>query len=517
MFLLFFPANTLCGRDNDGTLVSNSSLCDLTLVQATEMLRKREISSVELTEAFIRKIEANRWVNAFITESFDFAMVQAKRSDELLSGSASSVKSANQFSTSPRRLEGAPLGIKDLYCTKGIRTTAGSKILENFVPQYESTVTQNLLNEGAVFLGKLNMDEFAMGSANITSYYGNVINPLRSSNFPDKNLVPGGSSGGSSASVAAHMVLAATASDTGGSIRQPASLTGTVGIKPTYGLCSRYGMVALASSLDQAGPIARNVRDAALMLSVMASFDAKDSTSIPRIETDYLANLCPGNIKGLKIGLPREFFENLPDELSKVLAKNVETLKALGAELVDISLKNIKYSLAVYYVIQPAEASSNLARYDGVRYGVRAENIHNLTEMYQATRRNGFGAEARRRIFIGTFVLSKGGYDSYYVRAKKVQRRIQEDFCEAFKQVDVIFSPTTMGPAFGFDDIESMSTIDMYMNDIFTVPLNLAGLPGISVKGGTLSDGLPIGVQFIGPRLSEQRLFDVACALEDAN
>ncbi|MDR0625583.1 MAG: Asp-tRNA(Asn)/Glu-tRNA(Gln) amidotransferase subunit GatA [Holosporales bacterium] len=494
-------------------------LCGLTLVQATDKLRRGEISSVELTEAFIKKIEGNRKLNAFITETFDVALRQAKQSDAKLCAARASSKNsaASSSSTSVGKLEGAPLGIKDLFCTKGIRTTAGSKILENFVPPYESTVTQNLLDEGAVFLGKTNMDEFAMGSSNITSYYGNVISPIRSTKFPEKDLVPGGSSGGSSAAVAAHMVLAATASDTGGSIRQPASFTGTVGIKPTYGLCSRYGMMALASSLDQAGPIARDVRDAALMLSVMASFDPKDSTSVPRPRTDYLADLTPSKTKGLKVGLPIECFENLSEELSNVMQNNIEILKGLGAEFFDVSLKNLKYALPVYYIIQPAEASSNLARYDGVRYGVRAENARDLSEMYTKTRSEGFGREVRRRIFNGTFVLSKGGYDSYYVTAQKVLQCIQNDFCEAFKRVDVLFLPTTTGGAFGIEEGANMSPIDMYLNDIFTVSVNLAGLPGISVNGGFSSDGLPLGVQFVGQKFSEQRLLNIAGTIEEAH
>ncbi|MDR3285642.1 MAG: Asp-tRNA(Asn)/Glu-tRNA(Gln) amidotransferase subunit GatA [Holosporales bacterium] len=481
-----------------------NDLCNLTLVEAVKNLKEKKNSSVELTQAFILESEKQRHLNVFITETFDHALMQAKKSDE-------KIKAGNAG-----KLEGAPLGIKDLYCTKGIRTTAGSKILENFIPQYESTVSQNLLNEGAVFLGKTNMDEFAMGSSNITSYYGNVISPIRSKKFPEKDLVPGGSSGGSAAAVAAHMVLSSTASDTGGSIRQPASFTGTVGIKPTYGLCSRYGMIALASSLDQAGPIARDVRDAALMLSVMASFDKNDSTSLPGERLDYLANLKP-SAKGIKIGLPFECFENLSEDLNRVLKENIEILKGLGAEFIEISLKNLKYALPAYYIIQPAEASSNLARYDGVRFGFRVENPKNLSDMYKETRRIGFGKEVRRRIFIGTFVLSKGGYDSYYILAKKVQVKIKEDFDEAFKKVDLILAPTTTGGAFGTEEGNKMSNVDMYLNDIFTVSVNIAGFPGISIPGGQTGDGLPLGIQFIGPKLSEQRLFNVSAIVEDAH
>jgi aspartyl-tRNA(Asn)/glutamyl-tRNA(Gln) amidotransferase subunit A len=472
------------------------------LEEAVYRLRKKEVSSTDITRAFISKIEENRHLNAFITETFDHALRQAAESDaKIMAGTGG-------------KLEGAPLGIKDLFCTKGIRTTAGSRILENFVPQYESTVSQNLLNEGAVFLGKLNMDEFAMGSANITSYFGRVINPIRSTQTPEKDLVPGGSSGGSAATVAAHMVLAATASDTGGSVRQPASFTGTVGMKPTYGLCSRYGMMPLASSLDQAGPIARTVRDAALMLSVMSSFDEKDSTSIRVDRPDYLRNLVP-SVKGLKIGLLHEYFQDLSGDLLTVMQKNIDKLKALGAEIVEISLETLKYALPAYYVIQPAEASSNLAKYDGVHFGFREKTAATLRDLYMETRRNGFGKEVRRRIFIGTYVLSRDEYESYYLLAKKVQMKIQNGFKEAFEAVDVILTPTATGGAFGVEDGPKMSSVEMYLNDVFTVSVNLAGLPAIAIPGGHTSDGLPLGIQFIGPLLSEQLLFNVAAAIEE--
>lgn len=483
--------------------MSQNDLCSLGLTEARSKLEKKEVSSVELTQAFLDAMEQSRAMNAYITETPELALEQAQASDNARSQGTA------------RPLEGLPLAIKDLYCTKGVRTTAASHLLHNFVPPYESTVTQNLLDAGAVFLGKTNMDEFAMGSANLTSYFGPVISPIRSTAEPDKALVPGGSSGGSAAAVAGHLALAATASDTGGSIRQPASFTGTVGIKPTYGLCSRYGMVALASSLDQAGPITKSVRDCALMLSVMASYDPKDSTSLNVPIPQYLAALQP-TVKGMKIGMPKECFENLSEDLSRVMQNSIDVFKKLGAEVVSISLETLKYALPAYYVILPAEASSNLARYDGVRYGFRAPGIHTLKDMYTETRREGFGKEARRRIFIGTYVLSKGGYESYYVQAQKVRKKIEQDFTQAFTGVDLILMPTTTGGAFGIEEGPKMSSVEMYMNDIFTVSVNMAGLPGISLPGGQTTDGLPLGIQLIGPRLSEQQLFNAAAAFEDA-
>lgn len=474
----------------------------LSLVEARNALAARKISAVELTKAYLEAMEAQRGLNAFITETPDHALKQAQRSDDRLAKKEGG------------KLEGLPLGIKDLFCTKGVRTTAASKILGNFVPPYESTVTQNLLDEGAVFLGKLNMDEFAMGSANLTSAFGHVVSPLRSTKDPAKELVPGGSSGGSAVAVAARMALATTASDTGGSIRQPASFTGIVGIKPTYGRCSRYGMVAFGSSLDQAGPLARNVRDAALMLSVMASHDPKDSTSLDLPRADYLNALAP-SVKGLTIGLPEEYFEGLSPDVMRTMREVQATLERLGATFKKVHLAMLKYALPSYYVIAPAEASSNLARYDGVRYGFRAPGAHSLKEMYTETRHEGFGLEVKRRIMIGTFVLSKGGYDSYYTQALKVREKIKQEFAQAFTGVDLIMTPTATGPAFGLDEGEHMSTVDMYLNDVFTVSLNMAGLPGISIPGGRSEDGLPLGVQLIGPRLSEQRLFDAAAAFED--
>jgi aspartyl-tRNA(Asn)/glutamyl-tRNA(Gln) amidotransferase subunit A len=475
----------------------------LDLVSVREKLRSKELGAVELTEAYITAMQDARGLNAFITETPELAREQALLSEKkLMHGDG-------------RLLEGIPLGIKDLFCTKNVRTTAGSRMLEKFVPPYESTVTQNLLDEGAVFLGKTNMDEFAMGSSNTTSYFGPVISPVRSTEALDKDLVPGGSSGGSAAAVAAHIAIAATASDTGGSVRQPAAFTGTVGIKPTYGLCSRYGMVAYGSSLDQAGPITRTVRDAAIMLSVMAGYDAKDSTSrnVPR--KNYFDALQP-SAKGIKIGVPVEYFENLSEDVARVMHNSLDTLQRLGAERVDVSLKMLKYALPSYYVIAPAEASSNLARYDGVKYGFRAGNVKDVNDMYERTRRLGFGKEVRRRILMGTHVLSVAEYESYYVRAQKVRQKIKQEFENVFRTVDVIVTPTTTGGAFGVEEGPKMSAVDMYLNDIFTVSLNLAKIPGISVPAGVTRDGLPLGIQFIGPQLSEQQLFNVSAAFEDA-
>lgn len=483
--------------------MESHSLCHLGLLEARSKLLKKEISSVELTQAFLAAMAAARDKNVFITETADLALEQARRSDEAIAHGAAGA------------LEGLPLAINDLYCTQGVRTTAASRLLENFIPPYESTVTQNLRDAGAVFLGKTNMDEFAMGSANLTSYFGPVISPVRSQSEPEKDLVPGGSSGGSAAAVAGHLALAATASDTGGSIRQPASFTGTVGIKPTYGLCSRYGMVALASSLDQAGPITKSVRDAALMLSVMASYDPQDSTSLNIPYPQYLDALHP-SVKGMKLGLPKECFENLAPDIARVMEQSVELFKRLGADVIECSLPNLRYALPAYYVIMPAEASSNLARYDGVRYGFRSPADNTLKGMYGETRREGFGREARRRIFIGTYVLSKGGYESYYVRAQKVRRRIEQDFTTAFEEIDLILMPTTTGGAFGVEEGPKMGAVEMYLNDIFTVSVNMAWLPGISIPAGVSSDGLPLGIQLVGPRLSEQTLFNAAAAFEDA-
>jgi aspartyl-tRNA(Asn)/glutamyl-tRNA(Gln) amidotransferase subunit A len=410
-------------------------------------------------------------------------------------------------------LEGAPLGIKDLFCTKGVRATAGSRILGEFTPTYESTVTANLWRDGAVMLGKLNMDEFAMGSSNETSAFGPVINPWRSSGS-NRALSPGGSSGGSAAAVAAELVLGATATDTGGSIRQPASLTGTVGIKPTYGRCSRWGVVAFASSLDQAGPLARTVEDTAILLKSMSGHDPKDSTSLPVEVPDFPA-FVGKSVKGLRIGVPREYrVDSMPAEIDQLWARGIDWLKDAGCELIEVSLPHTKYALPAYYIIAPAEASSNLARYDGMRYGARVEGA-TLSDVYQLTRSAGFGDEVKRRVLIGTYVLSAGYYDAYYLKALKVRRRIADDFEAAFGEVDALLTPTAPSAAFGLGE-NTADPIAMYLNDIFTVTVNLAGLPAISVPGGLDGQGLPLGLQLIGRALDEGTLFSLGAALEKA-
>lgn len=473
----------------------------ITLSVAKEMLAKKECSSTELVQSFINKATAKSHLNCFITETFDDALNQAAKSDKrIASGNA-------------LPLDGLPIANKDLYCTQGIRTTAGSNILKNFVPPYESTVSGNLKKAGAISLGKLNMDEFAMGSANLNSAYGAVINPWRSASEPAKDLVPGGSSGGSGAAVAAGLCLGATASDTGGSIRQPAAFCGITGIKPTYGLCSRWGMVAFASSLDQAGPMAHTIADCALLLQHMASYDDKDATSLKVTIPDYAANLKPA-AKGLRVGLPKEYLEGLNQEGQDLLAKGINWLKAEGAEIVEVSLKITTAALPTYYIIAPAEASANLARYDGVRYGARVDSA-TLDDMYLSTRHDGFGAEVKRRIMIGTYVLSAGYYDAYYTRAQKVKKLISQDFDNAFEKVDVILTPTTPSAAFGLHD-NNNDPVAMYLNDIYTVTVNLAELPGISIPAGLSADGLPLGLQLIGPKLSEQLLFNVGLTLEQA-
>ena len=470
----------------------------LTIHETLDSLKNKEFSAVELTEAYLQNMEAGKHYNAYVTECADQALEQAKKADERYAAATN------------RSLEGIPLGIKDLFCTKGIRTTACSHILDNFIPPYESTVTANLLNDGAVFLGKLNMDEFAMGGSNETSYFGPVINPWSK----DKNLVPGGSSGGSAAAVAANMCAGATATDTGGSIREPAAFCGCVGIKPTYGRCSRYGIVAFASSLDQAGPIAKDVRDSAILLQSMAGFDEKDSTSYNQQVPDFESFLGK-DIKGLKIGLPKEYRpEGMNEEICAYWDKTAEALKTRGVELVEISLPHTKYALATYYVLAPAEASSNLARYDGIRYGLRVEG-ENLDKLYINTRTAGFGAEVRRRIMIGTYVLSAGYYDAYYIKAQKMRRLIHDDFVNAFKKCDVILTPTSPVTAFPIGD-ENMKNnpINMYLNDVFTVSVNLAGLPAISLPVGLSKDGLPYGMQVIGKAFDEGTVFSVADKIE---
>jgi aspartyl-tRNA(Asn)/glutamyl-tRNA(Gln) amidotransferase subunit A len=481
-------------------------LNELTISEAAAKLRAKEIKASELTEACLAAIEAgNPALNAFLAVTADKALAAAKESDKRI---------AAKSKTGVRALEGIPLGVKDLFCTKGVRTTAGSHVLGSFTPPYESTVTQNLWDAGAVMLGKLNMDEFAMGSSNETSYFGPCINPWRAANSVEK-LVPGGSSGGSAAAVAAGFCLGATASDTGGSIRQPAAFTGTVGIKPTYGRCSRWGMVAFASSLDQAGPIARSVKDAALLLQVMASHDPKDSTSTPKPMPDLEKELSQP-VKGLKIGIPKEYrVDGMAAEIGALWEKGIEIFKQAGAKIVNVSLPHTKTALPAYYIVAPAEASSNLARYDGVRYGFRA-NGKDIIGMYEETRAEGFGAEVKRRILIGTYVLSAGYYDAYYLKAQKVRSLIKRDFDEAFQAVDVILTPATPTPAFPLSSQGGSDPIAMYLNDIFTVTVNMAGLPGLVVPAGRSAEGLPLGLQIIGKPFDEGLVLRAGQLIEDA-
>jgi aspartyl-tRNA(Asn)/glutamyl-tRNA(Gln) amidotransferase subunit A len=479
-----------------------SDLTKLTLAGARQGLRSKQFSAAELASALIAAIvSGNRHLNAYVLPTPEIALRQAKDSDaRLAKGEA-------------RGLEGLPLGIKDLYCTKGVRTTACSNILGEFTPTYESTVTQNLWDAGAVMLGKLNNDEFAMGSSNETSRFGPVTNPWRRKGS-NVALVPGGSSGGSAAAVAADLCLAATATDTGGSIRQPAALTGTVGLKPTYGRCSRWGIVAFASSLDQAGPIAKTVRDAAIMLRHMASPDPRDSTCVDAPVPDYEAEVGK-SIKGLKVGVPKEYrSDGMPREIEELWQQGIAWMKAAGATLHDVSLPHTKYALPAYYIVAPAECSSNLARYDGVRYGLRKPG-KDLIDTYEETRAAGFGAEVRRRVLIGTYVLSAGYYDAYYLKAQQVRTLIKRDFDEAFEKVDVLLTPTTPGPAFGIGEV-SGDPLQMYLNDIFTVTVNMAGLPGISVPGGLSPEGTPLGLQLIGKPFDEATLFRAGQVIEDA-
>ena len=479
-----------------------SKLTDLTLAAARDGLRARDFSANEITKAHIDAIDkGNEALNAYILPVPDMALRMAESADKKIAGG------------DVRPLEGIPLGIKDLFCTRDVRTTACSHILDGFIPTYESTITQNLWDAGAVMLGKLNCDEFAMGSSNETSTYGPVINPWRreGSSTP---LVPGGSSGGSAAAVAAKLCLGATATDTGGSIRQPAALTGTVGIKPTYGRCSRWGIVAFASSLDQAGPLTRCVRDAAIMLGVMAGHDPKDSTSVDLPVPDYEAAL-GGGVKGLKVGIPKEYrMEGMPEEIEKLWQQGIEWLKGAGAQIMDVSLPYTRYALPAYYIVAPAEASSNLARYDGVRYGLRVPG-DDIIEQYENTRSEGFGAEVQRRVLIGTYVLSAGYYDAYYLKAQKVRTLIKGDFERVFEDVDVLLTPTTPGPAFAIGE-KSDNPIEMYLNDIFTVTANMSGLPGISVPAGLSREGTPLGLQLIGKAFDEETLFRAGQVLEDA-
>jgi aspartyl-tRNA(Asn)/glutamyl-tRNA(Gln) amidotransferase subunit A len=494
-----------------------TDLTSLTLAEARDRLKSRAISSVEITKAHLEAIERSGALNAFVEVTADKALQMAAASDARLATEA----------TGP--LEGLPIGVKDLYATEGIHTQACSHILDGFKPSYESTVTANLWRDGAVMLGKLNMDEFAMGSSNETSYYGPVASPWLPPNWsPDRGraaalssdkrglLTPGGSSGGSASAVAARLCLAATASDTGGSIRQPAAFTGIVGIKPTYGRCSRYGMVAFASSLDQAGPLARTVRDAAIMLRSMAGPDPKDSTCSPISVPDYEAAV-GRSVKGMKIGVPKEYrLDGMSSEIEALWARGADWLRAAGASVVDVSLPHTRYALPAYYIVAPAEASSNLARYDGVRYGLREPGA-DITELYEKTRAKGFGAEVRRRLMIGTYVLSAGYYDAYYVRAQKIRTLIKRDFERVFADgVDAILTPATPSPAFGIGEKGSDNPVEMYLNDIFTVTVNMAGLPGLVAPAGLSSDGLPLGVQLIGRPFDEETLFALGETIEQS-
>ena len=469
-----------------------SNITDLKLVELVDKIKKKELSSTEVTIAFIERSKKSKKLNAYISENYENAIKKAKIFD--------------QKPDFKKKLPGIPIAVKDLFCTKNIRTTAGSKILENFVPTYESTVTQNILDEGGIVIGKLNCDEFAMGSSNETSYFGNVQNPV------SENLVPGGSSGGSSSALAAKLTPATIGTDTGGSIRQPASFTGTVGLKPTYGSCSRYGIVAFASSLDQAGPMTHDVKDCSLMLEIMSTYDTKDSTSVEFKRENYLNNLNE-NIKGKKIGIPKEYrVDGMPKEIDELWEKGIKIIKENGGEIVEISLPNTNYALPTYYIVAPAEASSNLARYDGVKYGFRSKG-ENLIDMYEKTRSEGFGDEVKRRIMIGTYVLSSGYYDAYYLKAQKVRRLIKNDFDEAYKKVDAILTPSTPSSAFKIGE-KLNDPVSMYLNDIFTVPINLAGLPAISIPAGHDKKGYPLGLQVIGKAFDEQSILNIAFALE---
>ncbi|MDR3469275.1 MAG: Asp-tRNA(Asn)/Glu-tRNA(Gln) amidotransferase subunit GatA [Xanthobacteraceae bacterium] len=480
-----------------------TDLTSLSLAEARQGLKAKAFTALELTDAHIFAVEKARALNAFVLETAEEARMMAQAADLRIARGEGGP------------LAGIPLGIKDLFATKGVRTTACSRILENFVPPYESTVTARLWHDGAVMLGKLNNDEFAMGSSNETSAFGPVVNPWRREGS-DAKLVPGGSSGGSAAAVAAHLCLGATGTDTGGSIRQPAAFTGIVGMKPTYGRCSRWGIVAFASSLDQAGPFARTVRDTAILLRSMAGHDAKDTTSVDRPVPDYEAAVGQ-SIKGMKIGIPKEYrIDGMPAEIERLWRQGGEWLKAAGAELVEVSLPHTKYALPAYYIVAPAEASSNLARYDGVRYGARVPG-RDIIEMYENTRARGFGPEVRRRIMIGTYVLSAGYYDAYYLRAQKVRTLIKRDFEECFARgVNAILTPATPSAAFGIGEKGGADPIEMYLNDIFTVTVNMAGLPGLAVPAGKDGQGLPLGLQLIGRPFDEEGLFSLGEVIEQA-
>ena len=470
-----------------------SDITSQTLVELVKNIKEKKISSEETTKAFIERGEKSKDLNTYITEDFSSALQKAKKFD--------------QKPNFDLKLPGIPMAVKDLFCTNGVKTTAGSKILSNFIPPYESTVTQNIWNEGAILLGKLNCDEFAMGSSNETSFFGNVQSPI------DKDLVPGGSSGGSASALAANLTPITIGTDTGGSIRQPASFTGTVGLKPTYGSCSRYGIVAFASSLDQAGPMSKDVKDCALLQEIISTYDEKDSTSIDFKRNEYSKELS-NNIKGKKIGIPKEYrVDGMPKEIEDLWAKGIEYVKDCGAEIVEISLPHTNYALPAYYIVAPAEASSNLARYDGVKYGFRSKG-ENLIDMYEKTRSEGFGAEVQRRIMIGTYVLSSGYYDAYYLKAQKVRKLIKNDFDEVYKKVDAILTPSTPSAAFKIGE-KTNDPVSMYLNDIFTVPVNLAGLPAISIPAGVDTKGYPLGLQIIGKAFDEQNILNIAYAMEE--
>ena len=470
-----------------------TEITSLSLSKLIKNIKEKNISSQEVTKSFIDRSEKSKELNAYVTENFENCL-----------------KISKEFDNKPNfdlKLPGIPIAVKDLFCTNEVRTTAGSNILNNFVPSYESTVTQNIWNEGGILLGKLNCDEFAMGSSNETSFFGNVQNPIA------KDLVPGGSSGGSSAALAANLTPVTIGTDTGGSIRQPASFTGTVGLKPTYGSCSRYGIVAFASSLDQAGPMSKDVKDCSILLEVISSFDKKDSTSIDFKRNNYSSELTK-NIKGIKIGIPKEYrVDGMPDEIEKLWKKGIDYAKDCGAEIIDISLPHTNYALPTYYIVAPAEASSNLARYDGVKYGLRSPG-ESLIDMYEKTRSEGFGEEVKRRIMIGTYVLSSGYYDAYYLKAQKVRQLIKNDFDEAYSKVDAILTPSTPSSAFKIGE-KSNDPVSMYLNDIFTVPVNLAGLPGISIPAGVDKNNYPLGLQIIGKPFDEQTVLNIAYSMEE--
>ena len=470
-----------------------SEITSLTLYELIKNIKEKKISSNEAAKSFVDRAEKSKKINVYVTENFENCL-----------------KLSKEFDDKPNfdlKLPGIPIAVKDLFCTTDVRTTAGSNILNNFIPTYESTVTQNIWNEGGILFGKLNCDEFAMGSSNETSFFGNVQNPIA------EDLVPGGSSGGSSAALAANLTPVTIGTDTGGSIRQPASFTGTVGLKPTYGSCSRYGIVAFASSLDQAGPMSKDVKDSSILLEVISSFDKKDSTSIDFKRNNYSSELTR-NIKGLKIGIPKEYrVDGMPDEIEKLWKKGIEYAKDCGAEIIDISLPHTSYALPTYYIVAPAEASSNLARYDGVKYGLRSSG-KNLIDMYEKTRSEGFGEEVKRRVMIGTYVLSSGYYDAYYLKAQKVRQLIKQDFDQAYNKVDAILTPSTPSSAFKIGE-KSNDPVSMYLNDIFTVPVNLAGLPGISIPAGVDKNNYPLGLQIIGKPFDEQTVLNIAYSMEE--